>query len=200
MVASSIVHLSLWLQWSRFSDDVYTSQVYFLTTHYCYQSIEFNDILSQIRRLNTLLFNVRKNLPSVHTENNSASVIGNAGCRRHIYGMVGWGGLFHLQPLLRGWPPSVRWQAAASSCCCCSLAMLPRSWWWRFAFDTTLGESVHRGALQKLCYTSTEFLRGEITKAGQKRGAACNKTSKITRDTVPKLVIFSANIRSDFGT
>ena len=85
MVASSIVHLSLWLQWSRFSDDVYTSQVYFLTTHYCYQSIEFNYMLSQIRRLNTLLFNIRKNLPSVHTENNSASVIGHTGCRRHIY-------------------------------------------------------------------------------------------------------------------
>ena len=82
--ASFIVHLPLMNAVKVWCDDVYTSQVYFLTTHYCYQSIEFNDMLSQIRRLNTLLFNVRKNLPPVHTENNSASVIGHAGCRRRI--------------------------------------------------------------------------------------------------------------------
>ena len=138
--ASFIVHLPLMNAVKVWCDDVYTSQVYFLTTHYCYQSIEFNDMLSQIRRLNTLLFNVRKNLPSVHTENNSASVIGHAGCRRHICDMIGWGGLFHLQPLLRGWPPAAHWQAAASSCCCSSLAMLPSSRWWRLAFDRRSGK------------------------------------------------------------
>lgn len=49
---------------------------------------------------------------------------------------------------------------------------------------------VHRGALQKLFHTSMEFLRWKITQAGQKRGAACNKSSKITHDTVANLLIF----------
>jgi len=127
-------------------------------------------------------------------------VIGHAGCRRYLCDMVGCGGLFHLQTLLRGWPPATRWQAAASSCCCCSLAMLPWSPWWHFAFDTTLGKCVHRGALQKLCYTSTEFLRGEITQAGQKCGASCNRITVNHTRYCSKASNFSANIRSDYGT
>ena len=63
--------------------------------------------------------------------------------------------------------------AAAARWRCCHdhdggvLLLIPRS--------ASGRQVVHRGALQKLCYTSTEFLRWEITQAGQKRGAACNK-------------------------
>src|SRR6056300_1428024 len=92
-------------------------------------------------------------------------VIGHAGCRRYLCDMVGCGGLFHLQTLLRGWPPAARWQAAASSCCCCSLAMLPSSRWWRLAFDTTLGQGFIVVLSKKLCYTSTELGGGASTPA-----------------------------------
>ena len=171
-------------------DDVYTSQVYFLTTHYCYQSIEFNDMLSRIRRLNTLLFNVRKNLPSVLTENNSASVIGHAGCRRHICDMIGWGGLFHLQPLLRGWPPAARWQAAASSCCCSSLAMLPSSRWWRLAFDRRSGKWFIVCSPKNYVTQVRSSYAGKSQKLAKIVEPRVTNTSKIIQHTVPKLVNF----------
>ena len=171
-------------------DDVYTSQVYFLTTHYCYQSIEFNDMLSQIRRLNTLLFNVRKNLPSVHTENNSASVIGHAGCRRRICDRSAEAGFsifsLCLEAGLR--PPAgrqllllavaARWRcchrhdggvwllidarASGSSWCC------PKNY-------VTQVRSSYAGKSQKLA----KIVEPRVT-----------NTSKITQHTVPKLVIF----------
>ena len=147
-------------------------------------------MLSQIRRLNTLLFNVRKNLPSVLTENNSASVIGHAGCRRHICDMIGLGGLFHLQPLLRGWPPATRWQAAASSCCCNSLVMLPSSRWCRLAFDRRSGKWFI------VCCPKNYVTRVRSSYAGKSQKLAkivelrVTNTSKITQHTVPKLAIF----------
>ena len=67
-VASFIVHLSLLMQWSRCYDDVYKSQVYLGTSCYCHQSDELIDMLSQIRRLNTLLFNIGKKLPPLYIE------------------------------------------------------------------------------------------------------------------------------------
>src|SRR6056300_1738098 len=103
-------------------------------------------------------------------------VIGHAGCRRYLCDMVGCGGLFHLQPLLRGWPPAARWQAAASSCCCCSLAMLPSSRWWRLAFDTTLGQVVHRGALQKIMLH--KYIRSSY--AGKSQKLAKNVEPRVT--------------------
>ena len=103
------------------------------------------------------------------------------------------GGLFHLQPLLRGWPPAARWQAAASSCCCSSLAMLPSSRWWRLAFDRRSGKWFIVVLSKKLVTQVRSSYAGKLHKLAKIVEPRVTNTSKITQHTVPKLVNFRRN-------
>jgi hypothetical protein len=156
-------------------------------------------MLSQIRRLNTLLFNIRKNLPSVHTENNSASVIGHTGCRRHIYDWSAEAGFSIFSLCLEaGLRPSAGRQllllAAAARWRCCHghdggvLLLIRRS------------ASVFIVVFSKNFVTQVRVPTLGNHIAGQKCGASCNKITVNHTRYCSKASSFSANIRSDYGT